>query len=106
MACRLVGEAQLNVVEDTYSFLFDRNIFPPESHCKMFELFFGYLFVHNNNGIVQVTSFNKVVFQQVLQFMQENKSAAGSYFVFKVRNAAQTRMLGTQDGRIKVYKRC
>src|SRR6476661_1295000 len=74
-----IWKPQIQVVEDTtlihfYIFFF-KNFRDP------FYLVIGYCFINYNNGIIDISTLNQVVIDQVFQFMKKAERAARCYFL-------------------------
>ena len=82
MTGRFICKAKLKVVEIT--FIFNFHFLPAKCFGKCGHFSIGNRFIHYNNGIVDITTFYKIIIQQHFQFMQENKCTAGRNFSFKI----------------------
>jgi len=84
MSGRLIGEAQLKVVQIAFAFYFNFIFFEDAGESAHF--FFSNWLVYYNNGVVDVSTFDEVVGQQGFQLMEETKCSAGCNFSVEVLN--------------------
>src|SRR4051812_4203167 len=98
--CRFIWKTQLQVIEDT-TFI-HLHIFFSENACNAFHLFICNRFVYNNNSIIDITTLDEVMIDEIFEFMKKGKGSARSDFLVKIGNMFQCSMLGSQYRRIKI----
>ena len=104
MPCRLILKTKFRGVKHARFFYLD--VWFTKKISKVVKLFLGHQFVDKHNGVVEITTFDQVLTEQVFQFTQKNKSSAGSNIFYIIRFAVEVCILLPENWRIEVDQGC
>ena len=103
MACRLVIEHKRAVVDEA-QFI---GVFVGNSYEIGYTVKLGlcHFVVVNDNGVIEVSAFDEVVFQQRFDFLYKNECAGGSDLFGETLHIFETGILVIEDRRVEKHHR-